>query len=119
MAPSDGEAQDAVNGASYDGRGSMPKNGGTFLSNGSQENMQRYAAESSSQERSQQRQLDPNGDGETRSRPKKDRRPSDKQRICGKCQKQLTGQFVRALGDTYHLECFTCHVREICSQIPV
>jgi len=38
------------------------------------------------------------------------RRPST-HRICGKCQRQLTGQFVRALGDTYHLECFTCHVR--------
>ncbi|KAF2465060.1 rho-type GTPase-activating protein-like protein [Lindgomyces ingoldianus] len=28
---------------------------------------------------------------------------------CGKCEQSLTGQFVRALGDTYHLECFTCH----------
>ncbi|KJX95929.1 rho-GTPase-activating protein [Zymoseptoria brevis] len=37
------------------------------------------------------------------------RRPSGQQRICGKCQQHLTGQFVRALGDTYHLECFTCH----------
>ncbi|KAF2257854.1 rho-type GTPase-activating protein-like protein [Lojkania enalia] len=30
-------------------------------------------------------------------------------KICGKCGESLTGQFVRALGDTYHLECFTCH----------
>ncbi|KAF2793125.1 RhoGAP-domain-containing protein [Melanomma pulvis-pyrius CBS 109.77] len=30
-------------------------------------------------------------------------------KICGKCGGGLTGQFVRALGDTYHLECFTCH----------
>ena len=37
------------------------------------------------------------------------RRPSG-QRTCGKCQQHLAGQFVRALGDTYHLECFTCHV---------
>ncbi|KAF2773235.1 GTPase-activating protein-like protein of the rho/rac family [Teratosphaeria nubilosa] len=37
------------------------------------------------------------------------RRPSAPQRTCGKCQQHLTGQFVRALGDTYHLECFTCH----------
>ncbi|KAI5370302.1 Putative Rho GTPase activation protein [Septoria linicola] len=37
------------------------------------------------------------------------RRPSGQQRMCGKCQRHLTGQFVRALGDTYHLECFTCH----------
>ena len=42
--------------------------------------------------------------------------PRDKPRtgrsgkICGKCGGGLTGQFVRALGDTYHLECFTCHV---------
>ncbi|KAF2187118.1 rho-type GTPase-activating protein-like protein [Zopfia rhizophila CBS 207.26] len=30
-------------------------------------------------------------------------------KICGKCGESLTGQFVRALGDTYHLECFTCY----------
>lgn len=39
------------------------------------------------------------------------RRPNDRSRICGKCNGPLTGQFVRALGGTYHLECFTCHVR--------
>lgn len=31
-------------------------------------------------------------------------------RICGKCGGHLSGQFVRALGDTYHLDCFTCSV---------
>ena len=31
-------------------------------------------------------------------------------RMCGKCGGQLSGQFVRALGDTFHLECFTCNV---------
>ncbi|KAF1989725.1 RhoGAP-domain-containing protein [Aulographum hederae CBS 113979] len=36
------------------------------------------------------------------------RRPSGS-RLCGKCGENLTGQFVRALGDTYHLNCFTCH----------
>lgn len=38
------------------------------------------------------------------------RRPNERSRICGKCNGPLTGQFVRALGGTYHLECFTCHV---------
>lgn len=41
------------------------------------------------------------------------RKPSGavkEQRMCGKCGTHLTGQFVRALGGTYHLECFTCHV---------
>ncbi|KAG9961405.1 GTPase-activating protein-like protein of the rho/rac family, partial [Aureobasidium melanogenum] len=44
--------------------------------------------------------------------PSRDRsRPNGKQsnRICAKCGGHLTGQFVRALGGTYHLECFTCH----------
>ncbi|KAK3111990.1 Rho-type GTPase activating protein Rga1 [Teratosphaeriaceae sp. CCFEE 6253] len=36
-------------------------------------------------------------------------RKASTQRMCGKCGRSLTGQFVRALGDTYHLECFTCH----------
>ena len=31
-------------------------------------------------------------------------------RICAECGQQLTGQFVRALDGTYHLECFTCRV---------
>lgn len=38
------------------------------------------------------------------------RRQSGSKRICGKCKKDLTGQFVRALDNTFHLECFTCHV---------
>lgn len=37
-------------------------------------------------------------------------KPKRSGKICGKCGDGLTGQFVRALGDTYHLECFTCHV---------
>lgn len=37
-------------------------------------------------------------------------KPKRNGKICGKCGEGLTGQFVRALGDTYHLECFTCHV---------
>jgi len=54
-----------------------------------------------------------NQESRVRDRPTHNgsRRPSERSRICGKCGGQLTGQFVRALGDTYHLECFTCHVR--------
>lgn len=31
-------------------------------------------------------------------------------RLCQKCTEPLTGQFVRALGGTFHLECFECRV---------
>nr|POF26120.1 rho-type gtpase-activating protein 1 [Quercus suber] len=48
-------------------------------------------------------------DREGRPKTNGNRRPSGQQRVCGKCHLPLTGQFVRALGDTYHLECFTCH----------
>jgi len=52
----------------------------------------------------------PSDQGSIKDRSKSSsRRPSGQQRTCGKCQRHLTGQFVRALGDTYHLECFTCH----------
>lgn len=37
--------------------------------------------------------------------------PSGTSRICKKCGESLTGQFVRALGGTFHLECFRCEVR--------
>ena len=32
------------------------------------------------------------------------------QRTCKKCGEQLTGQFVRALDGTFHLDCFRCQV---------
>lgn len=31
-------------------------------------------------------------------------------RVCRKCNEPLTGQFVRALGGTFHLDCFKCKV---------
>jgi hypothetical protein len=44
-----------------------------------------------------------NGNGGNRS-------TSGTTRICKKCEEPLTGQFVRALGGTFHLECFKCRV---------
>ena len=35
---------------------------------------------------------------------------SSSQRTCMKCNLPLTGQFVRAIGGTFHLECFKCQV---------
>ncbi|RJE18299.1 GTPase-activating protein, partial [Aspergillus sclerotialis] len=52
-----------------------------------------------------------------RSRPNgrpQNKSPGSTQRVCKKCGETLTGQFVRALGATYHLECFKC---EDCGQI--
>lgn len=46
---------------------------------------------------------------EERLKQPSSRRPSAS-RICGKCGEPLAGQFVRALDNTYHLDCFTCHV---------
>jgi hypothetical protein len=45
----------------------------------------------------------------TKSSTNGTRRPSGS-RICGKCGEPLAGQFVRALDNTFHLDCFTCHV---------
>jgi hypothetical protein len=45
----------------------------------------------------------PNGRSHTKS-------PGSSSRICKKCNEPLTGQFVRALQATYHLECFKCEV---------
>ena len=38
--------------------------------------------------------------------------PNGNLRMCMKCNEPLTGQFVRALGATFHLECFKCQVSE-------
>ena len=52
---------------------------------------------------------DANSQGQSGSR-----RPSGP-RICAKCNLPLSGQFVRALDNTYHLECFTCQVSSFAS----
>lgn len=49
----------------------------------------------------------PNGRPPTKS-------PGSSSRICKKCGEPLTGQFVRALLATYHLECFKCEVSAPC-----
>jgi len=43
-------------------------------------------------------------------RQRSTRSASGQVRICEKCGLQLTGQFVRALEGTYHLDCFKCRV---------
>jgi hypothetical protein len=45
-----------------------------------------------------------------RSRTRSNRKGSGQLRICKKCGEPLTGQFVRALGGTFHLDCFKCRV---------
>jgi hypothetical protein len=67
-----------------------------------------------SQQETPQRMQDSHGEQQLADRTRGgNRRPSGtvkEQRMCGKCGTHLTGQFVRALGGTFHLECFTCHV---------
>jgi len=45
-----------------------------------------------------------------RSRPRGSRSASGQVRACKKCGEPLTGQFVRALDGTFHLDCFKCRV---------
>lgn len=53
----------------------------------------------------------PKSSGEReRSRNRVSRRASGQLRVCKKCGEPLTGQFVRALGGTFHLDCFKCKV---------
>jgi hypothetical protein len=60
------------------------------------------------------RQPDQRDRSATRERSRPNARTNTKSpgnpRICKKCGEPLTGQFVRALGGTYHLECFKCNV---------
>jgi hypothetical protein len=102
----------------YDSRSDVP---GSWPSNSHTEphnlglGLQRRRTEESNGQRDASPMRDHNdsdADQLTAAAPRKSggsRRPSGS-RICGKCGLGLTGQFVRALGDTYHLECFTCHV---------
>lgn len=45
-----------------------------------------------------------------RSRQRAPRTASGQLRTCKKCGEPLTGQFVRALDGTFHLDCFRCRV---------
>ena len=61
------------------------------------------------------RELDtPKVSGERdRARTHGNRKGSGQMRACEKCGEPLTGQFVRALGGTFHLDCFKCRVSAI------
>ncbi|KAL1996287.1 hypothetical protein VTN49DRAFT_339 [Thermomyces lanuginosus] len=55
--------------------------------------------------------FDPQEPPRDRSRPHprtSTKSPGNATRLCKECGEQLTGQFVRALAGTYHLECFKC-----------
>jgi len=77
--------------------------------------------------RERERERDRDGDpsktsGErNRSRTRNSRTASGQLRLCKKCGEPLTGQFVRALGGTFHLDCFRCRVSDsiVCSQHPL
>lgn len=98
------------NGTYYDDGGSQSKDTTYTTTDRTRPTQQTYGSmEALGSHDRYERQLDPNTESESKQRSK--RKPSGQQRTCGKCQKHLTGQFVRALGDTYHLECFTCNVR--------
>jgi hypothetical protein len=56
-----------------------------------------------------------NSDPAKENMPRQKTRPRGKGgsgtlRICKKCNEPLTGQFVRALGGTFHLDCYKCRV---------
>lgn len=53
-------------------------------------------------------------DERSRSRTRNGRNASGQNsRQCNKCGENLTGQFVRALGGTFHLDCFRCQVCKV------
>lgn len=49
-----------------------------------------------------------------RSRTRNGKTAGGQARLCKRCGEPLTGQFVRALGGTFHLDCFKCRVRYSC-----
>lgn len=55
-------------------------------------------------------QSDTRPSGERNRSRGRGRTASGQLRICHKCGEPLTGQFVRALDGTFHLDCFKCRV---------
>ena len=80
----------------------------------------RLTASPSGSASGRERERDRNRDGDlsktsgerNRSRTRNSRTASGQLRLCKKCGEPLTGQFVRALGGTFHLDCFRCRVSD-------
>lgn len=71
----------------------------------------RLTASPSGSASGKERDGEPRISGErTGSRNRNGRTASGQLRMCKKCGEPLTGQFVRALGGTFHLDCFRCRV---------
>ncbi|KAK6584824.1 hypothetical protein PZA11_003048 [Diplocarpon coronariae] len=89
---------------------SLPRPNGAFGSDN------RLAASpsgsASGRERNREGALAKTGEERQRSRTRRHERngrtPSGQLRLCKKCGEPLTGQFVRALEGTWHLDCFRC-----------
>jgi hypothetical protein len=90
----------------------LPRPNGAFGA----ENRLTASPSGSASGRERERERDRDGDpsklsGErNRSRTRNGRTVSGQLRHCKKCGEPLTGQFVRALGGTFHLDCFRCRV---------
>ncbi|KAK0119924.1 hypothetical protein ONS95_011349 [Cadophora gregata] len=86
--------------------GPLPRPNGAFASDS------RMAASPSGSASGRERDREgglPKTSGErNRSRTRNGRTASGQLRLCKKCGEPLTGQFVRALGGTFHLDCFRC-----------
>jgi hypothetical protein len=83
----------------------LPRPNGPFAS----ENRLAASPAGSASGRERDGSTDEHNNGE-RNRSRTRRHGSGQLRICKKCGEPLTGQFVRALGGTFHLECFRCRV---------
>ena len=66
-------------------------------------------------ERGRDREMEPRRSNERKhSQQGSSRAASGQVRLCKKCGEPLTGQFVRALDGTFHLDCFRCQVGPPC-----
>ncbi|KAH8820302.1 hypothetical protein F5884DRAFT_41808 [Xylogone sp. PMI_703] len=74
----------------------------------SEDNRSASPIRANSKERDRSADSHRSGGERTRSRTRHGRTASGQLRVCKKCGEALTGQFVRALGGTYHLDCFRC-----------
>ncbi|KAH8593548.1 hypothetical protein B0O99DRAFT_688384 [Bisporella sp. PMI_857] len=90
----------------------LPRPNGAFTSENRSAASPSGSAGGREQERDWDRETDPQRQSEdrtrSRSRTRNGRASTGQPRVCKKCGEALTGQFVRALGGTYHLDCFRC-----------
>ena len=113
---SNGYQQDSGNNTAQDRAIPVKSRSGDDYTTGARDAPRKNSAPQTPTEARSDRDGDPRSNGTGQDRARQRNRSAgghsgkNSSRVCKKCGEHLTGQFVRALDGTFHLDCFKCRV---------